>query len=112
MAVLGVGTLASEHAIYRFNRPLPKERHNAEWSLPQLLLDHRLALVGSVTGLAVLVSGYVMARNRNISGTQKFMNIRLYGQMAGLATIALAMGLTAARRTVPDDDALGKERRL
>lgn len=76
---------------------VPRER-----TLTELIIDHRLALFGSTVGAAVLVTGWRIMQNRNLTGSQKFMNIRLYGQMAGLLAIAAIAGLTAGKATVPD----------
>jgi len=96
------GTFGAEHAIYRFTHP--KAAPNAPRNLSQLLVDHRLAVFGSIVGLAVAGTGWRIMQNRHLSGTQKFMNIRLYGQMAGLLAIVMMAGITAARKAVPDDE--------
>ncbi|PJF19039.1 hypothetical protein PSACC_01145 [Paramicrosporidium saccamoebae] len=99
LATFGAGTFASEHAVYRLTRPAA----NQERSTTQAIVDHRLAIFGTAVSAAVLGTGYKVMQNSNTTGAQKFMNVRLYGQMAGLAAVMLMMGLTAARKTVPDE---------
>lgn len=94
-----------EHAIYRMNKP--RLVHEPR-STMELVMEHRLALFGTVVSAAVLGTGWKIMQNKSTNSAQKFMNIRLYGQMAGLAAIIVMMGLTAARRTVPDDRNKGK----
>lgn len=96
------GTFGAENAIYRFTHP--KNTSNAPRNIVQLLVDHRLALFGSVVGLAVAGTGWRIMQNKNLSGAQKFMNIRLYGQIAGLLAIAMMAGVTAAHKTVTDEE--------
>lgn len=65
--------------------------------IAERLYEHKFMVVSAVVGGAVLGAGVMALRNRNIGGAQKFMNIRLYGQMAGLLAVGVLMGLAAAR---------------
>lgn len=100
--MFGTGTFASEHALYRIARPTP-DSTKEHASLLNFVLEHRLALFSSAVGVVVLATGYRIAQNSNTTGAQKFMNVRLYGQMAGLVAIAAMMGLAAARDVVPNE---------
>lgn len=103
MALLFGGTFGAENALYRVKRRSLAEATAArQRSLTELIIDHRLALFGGTVGAAVLATGWRIMRNQNLTGSQKFMNIRLYGQMAGLLAIAAMAGLTAAKATVHD----------
>jgi hypothetical protein len=103
--MFGAAAFASEHAIYRRKKyPTQSDTTRPEdRGILQFIVDHRLAVVGSTVGLAVAGAMYKMASKRHTSGAQKFMNIRLYGQMAGLVAIIGLMGLTAARKAVPEE---------
>lgn len=104
MSVFGGAAFGSEHAVYRLARPATEfSRAERRSENPmQTIMDHRLGIVSSAVAAAVLGTGYRMAQNRNTTGTQKFMNVRLYGQMAGLAAIIALVGLSAARSVVPN----------
>ena len=54
-----------------------------------------------MVGAVVLATGYRLLQNQHTTGAQKFMNVRLYGQMAGLAAIMVLVGVTAVRSVVP-----------
>ena len=105
VAMFGAAAFASEHAIYR-RRKYPAQSGMAvpeDRGILHFIVDHRLAVVGSTVGLAVAGAMYRMANKQHTSGAQKFMNVRLYGQMAGLVAIIGLMGLTAARKAVPGE---------
>lgn len=101
VATLGSGTFAMENTIYRMKAKL-REREQPR-PLIELAMDHRLAVFGTAVSVAVLGAGYRIMQNKNTNGAQKFMNIRLYGQMAGLAAIIALMGLSAAKKTIPNE---------
>lgn len=103
MALLFGGTFGAENALYRIkSRLLTKATVTRQRPFTEVLIDHRLAIFGGAVGAAVLATGWRIMQNKNLSGSQKFMNIRLYGQMAGLLAIAAMAGLTAAKAAVPD----------
>lgn len=103
MALLFGGTFGAENALYRIkSRLLAKATVTRQRPFTEVLIDHRLAIFGGAVGAAVLATGWRIMQNKNLSGSQKFMNIRLYGQMAGLLAIAAMAGLTAAKAAVPD----------
>lgn len=107
MAMFGGATFASEHTIYRLTHP-DINHTQATSSSPegwlQCLMQHRLGVVGSAISAAVIGTGWKILQNKNTNGAQKFMDIRLYGQMAGLTAIVALMGLSAAKSVIDENE--------
>lgn len=98
------GSFGAENSVYRFTHPIvvSPDEFQRPATISNLLMDHRLAVFGTVIGVAAAGAGWRVMQNRNLNGAQKFMNIRLYAQMAGLIAIGALAGLAAAKQTVPD----------
>ncbi len=115
MATFGGATFASEHVLYRLTRPAASHPVDASATAStgwrQTLVDHRLGIVSSVVALAVLGTGWRIAQNKHTTGTQKFMNIRLYGQMAGLLAIGVLMGLSVAKSIAEEEEGRGRRQK-
>lgn len=103
MSIFGGAAFGSENAIYRMTRPTVDLSHEERRSRDylQTFIDHRMGIVSGVVGAVVLATGYRLLQNQHTTGAQKFMNVRLYGQMAGLAAIMVLVGVTAVRSVVP-----------
>jgi len=92
---LGTTVIASENAVYQVRRQAtdgtttnqtPASSHKpTSWA--QTAFHYRHPIVGGTFAAAVAAGAMLYSRDPYRSGTQKFLNIRLYGQ--GLALMAL-----------------------
>lgn len=103
MSTFFCASFASEYAIFRYNRPaLDAPRAGSSRTLFEVIGDNRLSTIGLIVAGVVVGVGVRTARRQNLGTSQKIMNVRLYGQMAGLAAIAAVVALTAKKESLRD----------
>lgn len=98
-------TFGSEHALYRYSHPKWQDHPPSDRiPLAQTIMDHRLAIFSTSVAVVATATAYRAFRNPNLSNSQRFMKVCLYGQMAGLVAIAAMAGIAAARSAVYDQN--------
>lgn len=91
--------IAAENAVYLVRRPTltvfktEKEENlkNASW--PEWAFHYRHPIVGGTFAAAVAAGAMFYSHDPYRSGTQKFLNIRLYGQGLALAALFGSIGV-------------------
>lgn len=101
--------IAAENAVYQVRRPTIAERNIDEpRDLASLIFHYRHPIVGGTFAAAVAAGALMYSRDPYRSGTQKFLNVRLYGQ--GLALVAL-FGTIGLGSIVAQHNKLEEERK-
>ncbi len=86
--------IAAENAVYSIRRPhMLGEQTNNEETLAEKIFHYRHPIVAGTFAAAVGVGAMLYARDPYRSGTQKFLNVRLYGQGLALAALFGTIGL-------------------
>lgn len=102
--------IAAENAVYQVRRPTIPSQGGVEEprDLASLLFHYRHPIVGGTFAAAVAAGAMIYSRDPYRSGTQKFLNIRLYGQ--GIALVAL-FGTIGLGTLVAQHNKVEEERR-
>lgn len=99
---LGATAVSVENAVYRVRRPMQLRLRGIELedeTFAEKLYRYRTPLVGGGLVTAVTAGMLLSAHDPFRSGTQKFLNARLYGQLLGLGLLFGSISVASAARS-------------